>query len=39
MPQTVQEALNAATFVTDDERYRLLKLHPKAITEIGRAHV
>lgn len=32
MPQTVQDALAAATFVTDNERYRLLKLHPRAIT-------
>ena len=32
MPQTVKEALSAATFITDDERNRLVKLAPRAIT-------
>jgi hypothetical protein len=32
MPQTVKEALVAAKFITDNERYRLVRLHPRAIT-------
>ena len=32
MPQTIQEALAAATFVTDNELYRFIKLPARAIT-------
>lgn len=32
MPQTVTDALKDAEFVVDDDTYRLLKLHPRAIS-------
>jgi len=32
MSQTVQQALAAARFTTDDQDYALVKLHPRAIT-------
>lgn len=32
MPQTIQDALNAAEFYTDDVEYALVHLPPKAIT-------
>jgi hypothetical protein len=32
MPQTAAEALKQAQFLVDDDVYRLVKLHPRAIT-------
>jgi hypothetical protein len=32
MPQTVEDALKDAEFVVDEDTYRLVKLHPRAIS-------
>lgn len=32
MPQTINDALQSANFILDDDIYRLIRLHPRAIT-------